>query len=106
MDYIYRVSDNDDMGCYQSGGTLVNGLEHHEGCDPIHPHPLYDVGIKRYPIKEERHAFESIEQAEKWFTKVEFKRMESNGYKLRKIPISKVDITAVGDCQILFKYND
>ena len=100
MECIYRVQNDEGWGCYHNGGAKKNELYHED--EPNHPHPLYDIGIKRYPRSGERHGFESVEKAYKWFTEEEFERMHDNGYELVRIDIEDIEIQAIGECQLLF----
>jgi len=94
MLHIYRVENENGKGCYFEGAISINRLGKHN-CLARTPHPIHDVGIKREPVKKEICGFKSLQQARKWFTKTEFKRMAKNGYELKRCDVKKITAESI-----------
>ena len=65
-----------------------------------HPNPQNDIGINRCISKNEFCGFESMESLNQWFTEEEI--IELWWLDFKAVELNDVEITAVGEKQILF----
>lgn len=94
---IWRVENIDGIGCYRNRNTKE--ILHRHITSRETPNPYEDIGINRSLKKNEICGFLNIEQARKWFNKIELIALKKIGYSLKQIEVLK--ITAIGKTQVL-----
>jgi len=99
MPYIFRVEDENFIGCYQGDKTIcLEFCNKHDDYEQ-YPGPQHDEGIDRLPIADEICGFLSIKQLKDWFTKDELHLLKLHGYKIKRVEV--IEITAIGKRQVL-----
>ena len=111
---VYRIQSRQDRtrGAYRShvyGDTLsdivrdIQDAHGHNGDIKHHPMPSIDVGIKRLVYKDEHCGFNSAAALLRWFRGF-IPDLLRAGYEI--VALRNVTITAIGEYQVLFKWND
>ena len=99
---IFRVENSEGRGCYYkflNDDDRFRFLRSHDDDKQYHPIPYDDFGIGRSARDSEIHGFESLEQAYRWFTQEELKKLEKLGFFLKVVSV--LVITERGRCQVL-----
>jgi len=110
---VYRIQSKQDRtrGCYDIGHVLDVRPDviyrmheaHGDWTDKKHPTSCQDVGIERYCKYNEYHGFNSAAALLRWFRGF-IPDLLRAGYEI--VALHNVTITAVGEYQVLFKFND
>jgi len=111
---VYRIQSKQDRtrGAYDIGGRMsgvrpdvVSRMHdaHGDWNDAKHPIALQDIGIKRDVRLGEYHGFSSAAFLLQWFRGF-IPDLLRAGYEI--VVLCDVTITAVGEYQVLFKWND
>ncbi len=101
---VFRIEHEDTgRGCYKGlEGTndFLDAMYDKHANPRTHPNPYGDVGIGRNTKNYEFCGFKSMEQLKGWFTDEELSELGELGYKI--VELADVEITAIGEKQILF----
>lgn len=110
---VYRIQSRQDRtrGAYDVGHILdvrpdvVQQMHdaHGDWEDAEHPTASQDMSIKRYPRHGEFHGFNSAAALLRWFRGF-IPDLLRAGYEI--VALHDVTITAIGEYQVLFKWND
>lgn len=104
---VFRVEHKDTKeGCYRTSivSDFLRGMLHyHESTPDEHPNPLNDKGIDRCSEPDEYCGFKDAEQLLAWFTNKEIYQLDMLGFEI--VELEEVEITAVGEKQVLFLRN-
>ena len=97
---IFRVENSKGQGCYYlfNANDKFQFLKKHNG-STRHPCSCRDFGIDRDSREGEIFGFESLQQAHKWFTLLELRKLKKLGFELKVVPV--LAITETGRCQVL-----
>lgn len=108
---VYRIQSKQDKkrGAYTSHTSISCCLDmvnimaaKHTGCI-THPSPSNDIGISRYVMSDEFCGFDSAVKLLRWFRGF-IPDLIRTGYEI--VALSNVEITATGEYQVLFKWNE
>ena len=108
MAHVFRVEHEDGIGCYYHRSRMhgfLDDMHHRHNADTeMHPSPFNDIKIDRSMHSDEFCGFESMESLEQWFTENDLIKLDQLGFSV--IELNGVEITAVGEKQVLFTKSD
>jgi len=99
---VLRVQNENGNGPYIDSPQELQTQLNHVAASSKLPVPDEDCGIDRMPKQNEHCGFSNQEQLEYWFDDDELELLESYGYYIVELD---AEITAVGECQVLFTIN-
>ena len=108
MHSILRVEHKDTKRGPYIGSSSYDKVKeitdrHCEDLD-IYPLPEADIGIERDPHCYELCGFKDVKQLTNWFTKEELAIFKEEGFIVKRLSLKNVEVTEVGERQILFCY--
>lgn len=98
---IWRVENNDGIGCYTFGHMpfIRRMIKRHNKNSIYNPLPCEDIGIERDTEENEICGFMDKLQALSWFNRYELKNLKVLGFELKEVKVTY--ITARGQRQVL-----
>jgi len=110
MDSILRVEHKDSkLGPYRGSYNMektrsVTDIHCFRSSSYDYPAPCDDIGIERKPHDYEFCGFKDIHQLKKWFNSKELATMEEDGFVVKRLSLEDVEVTDIGERQLLFCY--